>query len=84
MIFSNLSTIVQANDILERQEHVSVRSNFFFSVCFMKCVPYLLIEKNFSLKIGKTLTFVRVGVCTILKLALSEQIVKFRNTLKNR
>ena len=84
MIFSNLSTIVQANDILERQEHVSVRSNFFFSVCFMKFAPYLLIQKNFSLKIGKTLTFVRVGVCTILKLALSEQIVKFRNTLKNR
>ena len=50
----------------------------------MKCVPYLLIQKNFSLKIGKTLTFARVGVCTILKLALSEQIVKFRNTLKNR
>ena len=77
-------TIVQANDILERQERVSVRSNFFFSVSYMECVPYLLIRKNFSLKIGKTLNFVRVGICTIFKLALSEQIVKLRNTLKNR
>ena len=60
-------------------------SFFLFSVCYMECVRCLVIStKNFSLEIGKTFYFIRVRVCTTLKVALFEQIVNLRNTLKTR
>ena len=65
-------TIAQVYKILERQERVSIRLNFFlFSVCYMERVRCLVIStKTLFLQIGKTLHFIRVRICTTLTLAL--------------
>ena len=77
--------IAQMYEILGRQEHLSVRLNLFYClfVTWSVFVVYWLAEKNFSLEIGKTLSFIRIRVSATFKLALFKQIVKLRNTLKN-
>ena len=52
-------TIAQAHKILERQEHVSIRLNFFlFSVCYMECVLCLVIfTKKLFFANWKNVTF---------------------------
>ena len=85
LIFSNLMTIAQVYEILERQERLSIRLNFFLlSVCYIEWVRCLLIsiKKLFSTD-RKSITFIRGLVCTTFKLALFEQITKLKNTLKN-
>ena len=57
---------------------------FLFSVCYMECVRCILISRKrlFSTNCKK-LSFMKIRLFATFKLALFEQIVKLRSTLKN-